>query len=1171
MQREDQNHTGTQMTSIGRQCSKLLLYLLPFQLLAQDYSSMQHQDAQYNQALRLHGKQQDQQAIKQLHQILQLNPHHVRAWQKLVELYGDHNDLDSCLGLMDSLRRQDPQNPFGYYGLGLCYKSKKNLREAGICFEHLLQLAPVFPGAYKELFDVMDDSAKQARAIDAFKGALRANSANYAACYGLGYAYQSQNNRDKALEFFNQAIKLKPDLLDAYKAKSVILFNSGKYQELLQTSDTGLAFAQKLNDLEYQCLFLGNTGLGYYNLANYPQAIEYVNQALGIAREIGARSEEARNLGNLGAIYKDKARYKEALGYFADALKIAQQINDTRRIGLFYRNIGAVHGSLGQYALALEYYHKALPLLISTGDKNLQSLTLWSIGWIYRAYDDFSKAFEYDQQALKIAAESGDKWGQARYLGSTGLVYWRQGNFSKALEFYERALAIAREIGDRNEQARQYGNIAIVFYEIGDYSKSLDYYDQALRMTREIGDRSEEARNLGNMGDLYITLEDFDNAAHLYQQAVQIVREIGEKYHEAWFLGCLGKIAIKTGNYDSANQLIRQGLQIAREIKSLNCETMLDIQLADLNLEMKDYEGSFQVFTKILERSKNANDPMREIQAHYGLAILAEKKKQPQDALRHYLQAIDKIDEVRQYMSSEEAKAGFLENWIQVYESTIQLLATLHRDYPSDGYDKRAFEVAEKARARALLDIVYQGKIFHNLTEIPDEFRQQFLLNESDLAKAYASVAVDKAKTAIEDNGVVADSMSSKIHTLESRKAELLKELYKKYPRYYQLTNPELLTARQVQTTVLDENQVLIEYFVGDERLYCWTISKKAMHFSTIELGKKHLAELLAKASPVFAEDKKPPAEALDHRWANMNPEYLHVLYEHLLGNVASPFIKPGDELIIIPDDILYYFPFEVLIAQKNRYLIEEHPVSYGLSASLLNPALGKRKKASGDLLAFGNPAFSQGRANAISKWIDDIAAMRSIFRGDSFVPLPSTETEVREIAGNFAHAAVFVGKEATESHFKQSAENYRYIHLATHHVIDDKQPMYSKIILAQQNDGNEDGLLQTYEIYNFHLNAEMVVLSGCNSGLGKLHRGEGLIGMTQAFFYAGVPSIVVSLWPVEDESTAYLMKQFYLNLKTGMSKKLALQKAKAELVRSADWRRDPFYWAPFILIGDWN
>jgi CHAT domain-containing protein len=181
---------------------------------------------------------------------------------------------------------------------------------------------------------------------------------------------------------------------------------------------------------------------------------------------------------------------------------------------------------------------------------------------------------------------------------------------------------------------------------------------------------------------------------------------------------------------------------------------------------------------------------------------------------------------------------------------------------------------------------------------------------------------------------------------------------------------------------------------------------------------------------------------------------------------------------------------------------------------------------------------------------------------------LAYAEKEVKYIARSFKGAEVYTGNKATEKRFKERAYDFRWIHLATHYLVDDAQPMYSKIMLAQSEADEEDGMLQTYEIYNLQLNADMVVLSGCNTGLGKMIRGEGLLGIARAFQYAGASSLLVSLWPVEDETTAYLMQSFYRNLKNGGPKNEALQKAKIELIHSNDAKNNPFYWGPFVLMG---
>ncbi|MFQ5675806.1 MAG: CHAT domain-containing protein [bacterium] len=298
---------------------------------------------------------------------------------------------------------------------------------------------------------------------------------------------------------------------------------------------------------------------------------------------------------------------------------------------------------------------------------------------------------------------------------------------------------------------------------------------------------------------------------------------------------------------------------------------------------------------------------------------------------------------------------------------------------------------------------------------------------------------------------------------------------------------------------------------------------------------------------------------------------------DELYKRIFEPAIKEHSferkELIIVPDDILFYFPFEMLVAKfeqdKPRYLLQDHAVSYSASVSLLNPELKRQREPYRDLLALGNPAFEKSKAG-ITRILASM--FKTIFRNEHWVPLPYSENEVKNISKNFKNSELLIGIDATERKFKQTASQYRYLHLATHYLADDRQPMFSKIVFAQDPDNTkEDGYLHTFEVFNLELNAELVTLSACNTALGQFRRGEGLIGVSRAFMYAGVPSLVVSLWPVEDESTAYLMSQFYKYLARGDAKNVALQKAKIDLIKSDLEKNDPFYWAPFVLIGDWK
>jgi len=310
----------------------------------------------------------------------------------------------------------------------------------------------------------------------------------------------------------------------------------------------------------------------------------------------------------------------------------------------------------------------------------------------------------------------------------------------------------------------------------------------------------------------------------------------------------------------------------------------------------------------------------------------------------------------------------------------------------------------------------------------------------------------------------------------------------------------------------------------------------------------------------------------IDHRWANMKTKHLHELYRILLEKPLSDLLQTEKELIIVPDDILHYLPFEILVTQSDdrevHYLVESHSVKYSPSASLLPKKNTKEKTLKNNILALGNPDFEYDQSNGLLDWVNSILHFKTVLRGERFEPLPYAEHEVNIIAENFQTSTVLIGEEATEENFKKLAPDYDYLHIATHNLTDDKHPMYSKIILAHSQNEFEDGLLQTYEIYNMKLKADLVVLSGCNTGLGKLSRGEGLVGMSRAFMFAGVPNLLVSLWPVSDESTAELMNHFYTNLRNGASKTEALRQAKLILIESTDWKRDPFYWGAFVLIN---
>jgi CHAT domain-containing protein/Tfp pilus assembly protein PilF len=1150
----------------------LVFFVCPISLLSFQGSSI---DKEYLNGLHWMGKGRYDKAINIFQKIIRNDRSSTKAYVKMVEAYRWNHTLNEGLSYLKVLIQNNTANPYAYYGMGLIYKEKKEYSKALEQYLQTIKLEPGYCRVYQDLVDAFNQTNNLKDAANEIEDQIRSNPNNAAAYYGQGYLYFVQSNWESAMKNLDQSIQMDSSSLNAYHIKAAILFNTSRYQELLEISRTGLKLAENVNDVELQGIFLGNIGYANYFLSNYPQAIICCNQALKKAREIGNISEEVRVQQFLGNVHREMGKWSEALDCFKDALKKSQMIGDRKREGLSYQGIGTVYQLLlSDFSKALNYYKKALPIAIEIGDKNSRALVVYDIGSVNWNLGNPRQAMKYLKDALQIAEEINNQFIKQMCLGIMGLVYWNLGQYSEATNCYENAIELARKYKIKNWEGIHLGNLAIIFTEMGDQVKALEYYNQALKIAIENSDKSGEGRHLGNIACTYDRLGQYDKALEYYQKAVDLEKQIGNKKHEADFLGDIGNLYITMGKYGKADTTIEKALQLARHIKDKRCEAYQYLNLGDLNIHINNTAQSLFYYKSALDLGNKIIEPEIVWAAHSGAASAYEKLGEYENSLNHYALSIKKIEDVREVLQTEKYKTSFMENKLGVYENVIHLLTELDKKYPLKGYDVQSFHYAEMAKARVLLDMMCQGKILHNLSNIPGDIQKNVLINENSLEKKYEELSEELNKSNDLQNHDRVVQIEKEVETLQSQKTQLFEQLKKRHPEYYKLTHTKLLSVREIQNKILDNNQILIEYYVGDTNIFVWVLAKQKMDVYTIYMNRKSLEDALSQISPMFAKEKNNTEIEIDHRWANFNAGLLHKLYKILLKDPAEKYLKKDKELIIIPDGILHYFPFEILVTDmkedKVQYLVENHPISYSSSSSLLNPELQRTRNAKKNLLAIGNPSFTSEQKKGILDWISALDPMKIKFRGGGFEPLPYAEQEVKAIGEKFSNSAVLIGNKATESNFKKMATEFRYIHLATHYVTSDKQPMYSKIVLAQNGDHSEnDGYLQTYEIYNLKLNADLIVLSGCGTGLGKLSRGEGLIGMSRAFLHAGAPSMVVSLWPVEDASTASLMDHFYGYLKKGLSKSRALQLAKMEMLHSKDTKQDPFYWSPFVLIGD--
>jgi len=420
------------------------------------------------------------------------------------------------------------------------------------------------------------------------------------------------------------------------------------------------------------------------------------------------------------------------------------------------------------------------------------------------------------------------------------------------------------------------------------------------------------------------------------------------------------------------------------------------------------------------------------------------------------------------------------------------------------------------------------------------------------------------------------------------------------HPRYATLTGvTEPLTLKQIQQKVVQPGTFLIDYLVGEDQTIVWIIGKNSFIHEKLDLKREYLEKMVTNLRQPFRDVKEGKIKNLAN--ISFDLKLSQQLYQQVFQTIEK-YLEKDNHLIIVPDGILHYLPFEALVTniekkqfdrniifsryENAHYLVEKYAISYSPSASVLDPELfisDKKQKKEGQLLAFGNPDFS--RARETIKFVEDekeeassnyFTLVSRSSRGGIFDQLPKSEEEVKAIAEILKPSTLYIGKDAKEENFKEKSGYFSNVHLATHCILEETQPMYSRIVFAQDDDPIEDGFLHTYEVFNLKLNADLVTLGACETGLGKLSRGEGLIGLTRAFMYAGAPSVVVSLWSV-DESTAELMTYFYQNLKNRITKVEALRQAKIKLLSSRGKFltekqfsfAQPYLWAPFVLIGE--
>jgi CHAT domain-containing protein len=1109
------------------------------------------------------------------------------------------------------------------------------------------------PGSYeitlKELRPVKDLDRKFVSAMTLVASALSLYSQN-----------TLESNR-KAVETFDQAIPLLHSIDNvAWEATALYLtgrvyISLGDKEKALDYSNRALPIAQaaanrpgeqdRREGVQLLANAIDTVGLVYNQFGDKKRALDLFNQALPLRRQLGDRTGELTTLDNIGMAHGYMGEWRQAMKFFEPAHAIALELGDRATDAIVLNNLCVANSSLGEYKKALDNCNQALEIRRAQSSLLGQARILDNIATIHASLGEYQQALDVHNQVLAIYRDQRNRVGEAISLHNIAWIYSSLGENQRAIDVYNQAIDIFRSLGDRYREALSLTNVAVCRAKMGDYRKALELHQQLLPIRKEVHDQEGEAITLNQIANCYEHLGEKQKVLPYYEQALAMFRTIGKGRNLVTTLNYIGRYYSDAGQHQKAMDYFNEGLKLSRTIGDADGEARILADVAQLELDRGD---------------------------------LAQGKTRIEEALAA-------IEALRFNVKGYNLRASFLASVRQFYEFDVDILMRLHRQRPSEGFDSAAFQASEKGRARSLLDLLWEAS-----AEIRKDVDTALLDRERTLRQLISDKAERQARTSAENQGDTRGagparqaSISAKEAQTSARGAASDKEagssareaaakdaretddlateyeqvqalIRQKSPRYAALTQPSPLTAKQIQSELLDQDTVLLEYSLGEHKSFLWAVTPSAI--KSVDLpGREEIESAVRRFYSFLTErNRRVPGETLDQRRIRIQqadgeyPTIAAALSRMLLGPIASEL--KNKRLLIVGEGALQYLPFAALpdplatgpesasqtASQQASQsagktdavaapsgpdtlpLVAGHEIitlpSAAVLAVLRRESAG-RPNAEKTVAVFADPVFSADDPRVKAAGAATELPYNATTRPDKATTRPdkaTTRPDKTTAAPDQSEPGTDAVRSATESGLaglvrlrfsRREADqivrlasegkrleavdfaanrtaaispdlaHYSILHFATHGLINNQHPELSGVVLSlvDERGRSQNGYLRLYDIYNLKLDAGLVVLSACQTALGKDIKGEGLIGLTRGFMYAGAPRVVASLWQVDDRATADLMGGFYAAmLRQGLRPAAALRYAQLSAFKDRRWQ-SPYYWAAFTLQGEWK
>ncbi|MEH2087121.1 CHAT domain-containing protein [Nostoc sp.] len=880
-------------------------------------------------------------------------------------------------------------------------------------------------------------------------------------------------------------------------------------------------WGQTQNSRSQEAERLLEQGIKLTQQQEHQKAIQLLQRALTIAQQLKDQKLEAIALQELGFNYSRLGHKQKALEFNNQALPLYRAVGDRAGEATTLNNIGAVYSALGEKQKALEFYNQALPLWRAVGDKAGEASTLNNIGLVCSDLGEKQKALEFYNQALPLSRAVGDRSGEATTLNNIGAVYSALGEKQKALEFYNQALPIYRAVGHRAVVGNTLNNIGLVYDDLGEKQKALEFYNQALPIYRAVGNRAGEATTLNNIGAVYNDLGEKQKALKFYNQALPIYLAVGNRAGEATTLNNIGRVYNDLGEKQKALEFYNQALPLIRAVGDRTGEARTLNNIGRVYSALGEKQKALEFYNQALPIYRAVGDRAGEAITLGNIGGLFQSTNQPTQAITNLEQSLKISLEMRRGLQRENRQKFLQENG---------------------------------GSAIALVDVLIDQKKYAQAFEWVNLFTTADLADYTRLVNA--KVANPEAQKALDDwnkknqqlealrqqlQSDRSESLPQQIRQLEAQVYSEAENISRRFPEVAELfeTTPvdiKNLTSSIPAGTVVVQPILLTNVADMPNNVAFFIFTKG--HFSVI---KKPIEP--NKFNKLIADYLKQVQDDSDSDYFETGGELYDILIRPIEGEIKA--LSPK-QLSIIATGKLRHLPFETLYDNKTKqFVIQKYPVNYltrisnkSLQSPGMQNATPRKLQA---VLAFGNPVTSEPQN------------------------LPGAEAEVTKIKEILPDSEVYINKKATLENFRSQALQFSFLHLATHGCFQTED--CKKVKLKNNTLLFADKSLDIADAAVLGLQGtQLITLSACQTAVDTNLNDAGIAGVAYIFERAGAKAVMASLWAVDDEATQLLMVDFYQNLKQGMTKGEALQKAKLKLI--AD-HRHPFYWSPFVLIGD--